>query len=202
MKLSEQAGPAVFMRGRAQLQYLRDWVLPYLERTRPGELRFWCVDGGAGTDTYTLAMLISDYFGADKPARRVRIAATESSGRALTEAGRGIYPNESLRLLPPEWVGRYFRPVSPYASTVAETIRANVGIAFLPLNPEEPPEREPFDVILCRHMPSDLGERDRLYRLFHAATAEGGYLFVDPGDEAGPPESLFRCELSAIYRKA
>ncbi|MBB6736007.1 CheR family methyltransferase [Cohnella zeiphila] len=202
MKLPKQTNPPIFMRGQAQFQYLRDWVLPYLERTRPNELRIWCADGGAGADPYTLAMLIADYFAEDKPSWRIRITATESSGLALGEAERGVYANENLVLLPPQWIGRYFRPVSAFESAVTDPVKADVRFAACPLHMEAVPGSLPFDIVLCRNMLSECMDRERLVRLLHAATAEGGYLVIGPTETLSPRSSgSFHCEMPSIYRK-
>jgi chemotaxis protein methyltransferase CheR len=147
-------------------------------------------------------MLIADYFGEDKSAWRIRITATESSERALSEAERGVYANENLVLLPPKWVGRYFRPVSAYASAVADSIRADIRFANCPLHMNALPGSLPFDIVLCRNLLSGCSDRERLVRLLHAATADEGYLLIGPNETlSSRSSSAFHCELPSIYRK-
>jgi chemotaxis protein methyltransferase CheR len=99
-----------FMREANHFDFLRDTVLPQLERSVTGrDLRVWCAASSSGEEPYTLAMILNDHFARKVPAWDKALLATDISQKVLDEAKEGIYPLESIKDVPEKWKRSYFK---------------------------------------------------------------------------------------------
>jgi len=86
-----------FMREESHFNFLQSRVLPYLTRiVKDKDLRIWSAGCSTGEEPSTLAMVIDDFFGLEKPFWDTRILATDISSKVLDVAAKGIYENEKL----------------------------------------------------------------------------------------------------------
>ena len=84
-------GETAFFRDRHPFDSLRDHILPELLREpRMRPLHIWCAASSWGQEPYTLAMILAENFPALLDGR-VRIVATDLSGRALDRSREGLY---------------------------------------------------------------------------------------------------------------
>ena len=69
------------MREPEHFNFFKNKVLPFLENSVQGakDLRIWSAGCSSGEEPYTLAMIISDYFGEEKLWWDTRILATDIS---------------------------------------------------------------------------------------------------------------------------
>ncbi|MCI3927111.1 protein-glutamate O-methyltransferase CheR [Paenibacillus sp. TRM 82003] len=191
-----------FMREIEHFTYLRDHVLPYLERAVSSrDLRIWSAGCSFGQEPYTLAMLLADYFGPNKLSWDTKVLATDVSPRAIAEAKRAVYKKDDVMQLPERWRKAYFQAHSADAFSVHPRIKNEV--LFRPLNLIHPfPFRRSLHVIFCRNVmiyfDSDL--RTDLVRRFYDALEPGGYLFIGHS-ESLPKETGFHYVMPAVYRK-
>jgi len=97
-----------FMREPEHFELLAKEALPWVENEfgREKDLRLWCAACSSGEEAYTLQMIVKDYFG-DK-GWNTEILATDISEKVLLQASNGIYSGESLRVMPNEWLKKYF----------------------------------------------------------------------------------------------
>jgi chemotaxis protein methyltransferase CheR len=99
-----------FMREPEHFKYIRDTILPYLEKIVQGkDLRIWSSACSTGEEPYTLAMIIADYFGDKKVVWDTKILATDISNKALETAKKGIYSAEEVEKLPEIWIKKYLK---------------------------------------------------------------------------------------------
>jgi chemotaxis protein methyltransferase CheR len=138
------------------------------------------------------------------PQRRVRIAASDISNKALGFAQRAVYPVERCRGLSPAWLSRYFaaegRP--PVSYQIAPALRAQATFRRLNLI-ESYSWPLPFPIIFCRNVMIyfDSQTQERVIAGLTQHLEPGGYLFV------GHAESLTRVSHGleyvkpAVYRK-
>lgn len=187
-----------FMREPDHFRFLREHVIPAMA---PREsLDVWSAACSTGEEVWTLAMVLNEAF----PGRRIRITASDISGKALIRAQSGIYPPDRCRGLPAAWLSRYFsaegRPAVNYR-VIAE-LRAQALFRRLNLLDSYAWER-PFPVIFCRNVMIyfDSATQQRVVEGLTRSLEPGGYLFV------GHAESLTRISHSlefvrpAVYRK-
>ncbi len=173
-----------FFRNPPQFRALRQHVLPQLIRrataTGTRRLRVWSAGCSTGEEPYSVAMLLRELLpltdGWD-----IKVLATDVSTKALTAARLGRYHSRALLAAPKDDVARWFirdgddYVVRPEVRDLVEFRHHNLVTEPVPFGRDEP-----VDLLLCRNVTIYFA-RDttrRLMRQFHAALAEGGYLFL------------------------
>ena len=106
-----------FLREPDHFQFLRDHVVPELGSRDTFEV--WSAACSTGEEVWTLAMVLNEAPGQ----RRIRIAASDISNKALSFAQRAVYPVERCHGVSAAWLSRYFaaegRPPVSYQITPA-----------------------------------------------------------------------------------
>ncbi len=151
------------------------------------EPRLWCAASSTGEEPLTLAMLLDEAGLLD----RVKLVASDISGRALAHAKAGLYRRRSLRALPSGAIGRWLKGnedgmrVAPHLIQAVDWVHVNL------IDEDRVAKLGQFDAILCRNVliyfrdQTIQGVIDRLWRRLNP----NGYLFV------GTSESLLRFDV-------
>jgi chemotaxis protein methyltransferase CheR len=174
-----------FFRHPAQLELLRDQVLPELDAQRRAAGRsalvVWNAGCSTGEETWTLALLAGD----EGSAVPLSILATDLSEPALVKARGGIYDRlhglDSFRAIPP-WAIGHFRERDSSAWRVPDGVRR--AVSFLRHNLLDPPPLAATDLIVCRNTliyfdePANRRVQDNLA----AALRPGGVLVLGAAD--------------------
>ena len=141
-----------FLRDHGQLASI-DWSLLLARAHARGDarVRVWSAACATGEEAYSLALLASEAFGAERPA--VTILATDISPDALARARVGSYRPRSVRHLGPAMRARHLRAEGEQL-VVGERLRELVTFARHNLirDPFPPLGEAPFDLILCRNV--------------------------------------------------
>lgn len=193
-----------FMREPDHFQYFRDNVLPYLASTvKNKDLRIWSAGCSTGEEAYTLAMILQDYFGADKSLWDTRILATDISSKVLETAKRGEYNNKNIEALPLYWKTKYFRKIDNDKSVVTDKIRNEVIFRAFNLMNQNFPFKRRFHVIFCRNVMIyfDSQTKKELVNRFYDFMEPGGYLFIGHSESLNREETRLKYIEPAIYRK-
>lgn len=193
-----------FLRESAHFDYFNQTVLPYLEKTKKNHvLSIWSAGCSSGQEPYTLSMYLKEYFDHKPGNWDTRILATDISQNALKAASEGIYDEESLKALPPEWKRKYFRKTpEPGVFQVSEDLRKNV--IYRTFNLMDPIRfKLKFDVIFCRNVMIyfDQDTKDALVRRFYDATVPGGYLFIGHSESLNKATTPYHYLMPSAYRK-
>lgn len=191
-----------FLREIEHFTFMTDQVLPYLEKTRKGDLRIWSAACSSGEEPYSMAMAIDEYFGNRKASWDTRILATDISMNVLEKARLGIYSAESLVSLPPHWKKKYFTDLKNGSFQVCQAIRDQVIFSHFNLM-DEFQFKKPFDLIFCRNVMIyfDGPTKDKLIEKFYHWTAPGGFLFIGHSETINKSISKYNYIKPAIYRK-
>lgn len=189
-----------FMREPGHFRFFQDVILPQQEKTnREHDLRIWSAGCSTGEEAYTAVMVMKEFFGAQN--WDYRILATDISTRVLEEAQRGVYPEESLKDVPPRWKKRYFgRDGQTYL--LSDEVKREV--IYKRLNLMDPfPFTKPFDLIFCRNVMIYFEQetKNRLVAKFYDALKPGGYLFIGHSETIQRDSSGFRYIEPSIYQK-
>lgn len=195
-----------FMREPEHYTYMRDVVLPWaVKNAANSELRIWSAGCSSGEECYTTAMLIDEYFGVEKARWDTRILATDISNSVMDKAKQGIYSEEGMKGLSPEWKSRYFKNLGGGKYEICQAIKNE--IIFKPFNlmddmPEKYKQR-PFDLIFCRNVMIyfDQPTKNALVNRFYDVIKPGGYLFIGHAESIPRNQSQFEYIKPAIYRR-
>lgn len=193
-----------FMREKDHFDYFQSTVLPYLEKTvESRDLRIWCAACSTGEESYTLAMIIDEYFGEKKIYWDTKLLATDISEKVLTTAKLGIYDKENTQVLPPNWRMNYFKPYNKDKLIVTDKIKNEVIYRKFNLMEKNFPFKKKFHVIFCRNVMIyfDNETKDALIRKFYDFMEDGGYLFIGHSESILRSETNFKYIRPAVYRK-
>jgi chemotaxis protein methyltransferase CheR len=195
-----------FFREIAHFDFLRDQAIPELaERSRaerwPG-LRVWSAASSSGEEAYSIAITLAEKL----PRWPWEIEATDISRRILAKAAAAIYPEETVRRLPPATVRAYFqRGFGPQEGNyrVKPALRDRVRFHHLNLLEGEPPFPGLFQVIFCRNVMIyfDRPTQEELVARLSRRLVPGGYLMVGHSESLTHLRHALKAVRPAIYRK-
>lgn len=194
-----------FLRDPFHFEYYQKEVLPYLRKKEAAtkDLRIWSAASSTGEEPYTLAMINLDYFGLDHENWDTKILATDVSAQVLTFAGRGIYSEEQIEVLPEQWRRRYFTVASPGYYEAKEALKQEV--IFRQFNLMNPlPFRKKFHVVFLRNvMIYFQGEtKKKLIQRIYDFLEPGGYLFIGTTESVDRDDVGLEFVMPSVYRKA
>jgi chemotaxis protein methyltransferase CheR len=178
-------GETYFFRDVAQLDFIREEVLPELRRLRGAGhvLKAWSAGCASGEEAYSLAILFEE----ERLARNSSILATDISRTALTKARAGVYGAWSFRGDTRAVADRYFqRKGSRFA--IASRFRERIEVDFLNLAIDVYPSiatgTAAMDLILCRNVLIyfDAETIERVAKSLFESLGEGGWLITGPSD--------------------
>ncbi len=193
-----------FMRETNHFQFFQAYILPELtDRLKDKDIRIWSAGCSSGQEPYTLAMILSDYYGKEKMMWNTQILATDISSRSLLQAASGEYPTEQIGTLPARWRESYFKVKTPTTSVICDKLKAEV--IYRKFNLMEPvfPFKKRFHVIFCRNVMIyfDNPTKEELVDKFWDQLEYGGYLFIGHAESLNRDKTKFRYVMPAVYRK-
>lgn len=195
-----------FFRETAHFDFLRDHAVPdLLERLR-GErsplLRVWSAGCSSGEEPYSIALTLAECL----PPWQWQVEASDISHRVLAHAAAGIYPEETMKRVPPETIRAHFqRGFGGQAGyfRVKPAIRDRVAFHHGSLLEPRPPFAGPCQVIFCRNVmiyfdgPTQAELVTRLTRRL----APGGYLMVGHSECLSHLPHSLQAVRPAVYQK-
>ncbi|MCL2747622.1 MAG: protein-glutamate O-methyltransferase CheR [Oscillospiraceae bacterium] len=192
-----------FYREEQHYRFLSETVLPALTGSiRDKDLRTWCAGCSSGDEPYTVAMVMDSYFGRNKAFWDAKILATDISPTALNLAREAIYREESLKIIPSDWLSKYFvREGSQYR--VSHAIREEVVLRHFNLMQKTLPFKKKFHIIFCRNVMIYFDKQTRLdlVHRFYDALENGGYFFIGMSETLAKGETPFAFVKPSIYKK-
>lgn len=193
-----------FMRESRHFYYFKDKVLPYLAATvKEKDLRIWCAACSSGEESYTLAMILDEFFGKEKMWWDTKVLATDISEKVLNIAKSGIYNNERIAPLPAHWKTNYFIKYDNENSVLTDKIRNEVIYRKFNLMDTVFPFKKKFHTIFCRNVMIyfDNKTKAELINKFYDSMEYGGYFFIGHSESLNRESTRFRYIMPAVYRK-
>ena len=191
-----------FMREADHFRFYQKSVLPWVDRTaKDGDIRTWCAACSSGEESYTLAMILEDYFSLKRGVEKTMLA-TDLSDEILATARAGIYPRTSVASLPHSWQSTYFAPYDRKNLIVTDLLKRQV--LYRHFNLMDPfPFRRPFHVIFCRNVMIyfDAPTRHELVQKFYDFLVPGGFLFLGHSEIIDRGSAPFTYVMPSVYRK-
>lgn len=154
-------------------------VLPVIvsKKRKGSSIRIWSAACATGEEPYTIGILLAEYLGDEICDFEIKIYATDVDDSALTEARKGWYPPEKLKMLSAERLEKYFtREDDGYR--ISRSIRQLVSFGRLDLTADPPLSQ--LDLLVCRNVLMYFNStlQARLMHRFSFAVAPEGYLFL------------------------
>lgn len=185
-----------FWRNPNRWEVLEKKFIPEMARASR-RLKCWSAACSTGEEPYTLAMIMAELGVLDSS----QLYATDIDEGALEKAKRAVYPDRSLRDVPPGYVKKYFQQ-KDLTFSVIETLKKHVR--FSKQNLLHDPFDSLFDLIICRNVMIYFTEEAKhvLYHKFARALKPGGLLFVGSTEQIfSPGQYELETADTFIYRK-
>lgn len=193
-----------FMREADHFYFFKDKVLPYLANVvKDKDLRIWCAACSSGEESYTLAMILDEFFGREKMFWDTKVLATDISEKVLDIAKKGIYGDERIAPLPAYWKSNYFKKYDTENSVLIDKIRNEIIYRKFNLMDSIFPFKKKFHTIFCRNVMIyfDNETKTRLVDKFFDYMEYGGYLFIGHSESLNRDSTRFKYVMPAVYRK-
>ncbi len=183
-------GETCFFRNQAQLNALRQIILPKIIRAKAASpirrLRIWSAGCSTGEEPYTLSMVLQEESERLKE-WHTEIMATDLNERSLMHAGRALYSAHSTRHVTPYYQEKYFRPVE---NELEVQLRVRNDVKFSRLNLSDDDHMSlmtDMDLMFCCNVLIyfDFASKQRVLDHFYRNLLPHGYLFL------GQTESLY-----------
>jgi two-component system CheB/CheR fusion protein len=160
------------------------------ERDPEASIRCWVTACSTGEEAYTLAILLTE--AAEAAAKRldIKIFATDTAERTVSEARAGVYPGGIETDVSAQRLERFFdRDDSVYR--VKQELRELV--VFAPQNLLHDPPFSRLDICTCRNLMIYLEPaiQRRVLALLHFGLRENGALFLGTSETVSGTETLF-----------
>jgi chemotaxis protein methyltransferase CheR len=191
-----------FRREPAHFELLRTLIVESFPAN--SGIRIWSAGCATGEEPYSILFELLERLGVEA-APRIRILASDISGRALEDARRGVYRLEKLEEMPANWrrfleKGRgrwdgHFRILAPWRKLI-DFRRMNLMESF--------EQFQRFHVIFCRNVMIyfDRPTQEDLVRRFTNRLEPGGWLLIGHSEGLSGPRSGLKYVQPATYRRA
>lgn len=192
-----------FMREVDHFEFLKSTILPQIEKNSTDkDVRIWCAGCSSGEESYTLEMILTEYF-KDKGNWNTELLATDISTTVLKKAIKGVYSKEQIKPLSENWKNNYFKSINANFSQVVDDIKEKITYRKFNLMNDEFPFKKKFQVIFCRNVMIyfDDETRTNLVKKFYEASEKGAYLFIGHSETLNNIKTNYEYIMPAIYRK-
>ena len=193
-----------FLREEDHFQFLVRQAIP--EVLPPGERRFrvWSAACSSGEEPYSIAFYLSEHF---PPGQgwQWQITASDISTQMLEAARQGVYSEERVRSIPPEWLRRYFQKgVGKWAGHYRVKRPLARHVEFRSINLIEPYEHKHcYETIFCRNVMIyfDRPTQEQLVNQLCRFLVPQGYLLIGHSESLNGLRVPLRCLRPSIYQK-
>ncbi|WP_250278267.1 CheR family methyltransferase [[Clostridium] colinum] len=192
-----------FMREIDHFDFLKQKVLPYIESNEKNkDVRIWCAGCSSGEESYTLEMILTDYF-KNKGNWDTELLATDISSQVLKKAIKGVYTKDQIKPLSEEWKKNYFYDINDKQVSVVDSIKSKITYRKFNLMEPKFPFKKKFQVIFCRNVMIyfDDETRTKLIKKFYDASEKGAYLFIGHSETLNNIKTDYEYIMPAVYRK-
>ena len=194
-----------FMRESEHFDFMKKEILPWLKEkeSKSRDLHIWCAASSSGEESYTIAMVLMDFFGLEHHRWDTQVLATDVSTEILKQAIKGVYTKEQISPLPEHWKRRFFRNiVGTDQYKVTEELKKEV--LFRKFNLMDPfPFRRKMHVIFLRNVMIYFDDvtKQRLLQKIYDSLEPGGYLFLGKTETLNRDNVPFHLVTPSVFRK-
>lgn len=198
-----------FFREHQHFVFLIETVLPALmdkaKKNGSKRIRIWSAGCSSGEEPYTLAMVLRDRLD-PSVAWDAKILATDISTRVLHFAYEGLYEEQKVKVIPPQYrTASFTKEKSPRGTLfrIKPEVKQMVTFRRLNLMNASFPFSGTFDVIFCRNVMIyfDLQTQETLVNKYYRYLSPGGYLFIGHSESLNNLKTPFQFVKPTIYRR-
>ena len=192
-----------FLRESQHFDFIRDKILPELEKSGPGDCYYiWCAGCATGEECYTLAMVLEDFKSGGGHLPPYQIVATDISEKVLEKARKGCYPVKEMKGFPVSWQKKYCTVLEDGTFRLDSSLREKIQFRNQNLLEASRPVRK-YDLVLCRNVMIyfDAAVRLKSVRSLEDSLRKGGYLLVGHSELLSRGNTTLECVGSAVYKK-
>jgi chemotaxis protein methyltransferase CheR len=193
-----------FFRNKPQFDLFTNIVIPELKqkKAREKKIRCWSAGCSKGQEAYSIAMSVLNTLKSPET-WDIKILASDISLRMLDSAEKGVYSENEIETVRPEYQKEFFEKVNGHYQ-VKPIVKKLVVFDFHNLKHENGVTG--LDVIFCRNVMIyfDRDEQKRLVDKFHKSLADGGYLFLGHTESLQGLSDKFKflyLNKGAVYKK-
>jgi chemotaxis protein methyltransferase CheR len=193
-----------FFRNKPQFDLFTSIVIPEIKQKRAlqKKIRCWSAGCSKGQEAYSIAMSVLDVL--ESPETwDIMILASDISLRVLDSAQKGVYSENEVETVHPEYQKEFFDRVNSHYQ-IKPNVKKLVVFDFHNLKHENGVTG--LDVIFCRNVMIyfDRDEQKRLVDKFHKSLSDGGYLFLGHSESLQGLSDKFKFmyhNKGAVYKK-
>jgi chemotaxis protein methyltransferase CheR len=192
-----------FLREEDHFKFLVQEALPSVLPRHRKSFEIWSAASSSGQEPYSIAFYLSEYY---SPAQGWdwRITASDISTKVLEQARLGIYPAEHARIVPPDWLRKYFQQgVGKWAGHYRVKSELARRVTFQRINLLELyAHPRPFEVIFCRNVMIyfDRPTQEQLVRRLCESLVPAGYLIIGHSESLNGLKVPLRCLRPSVYQ--
>ncbi len=194
-----------FFREPRQWEFLAQRVLPQwrVSHEGPRRIRAWSAACATGEETYSLAMMLVDFF---PPAAGwdIEVRGTDLSTRVLERARAAVWPLEEAVEIPDKYLRAFMlRGTGAHGGTMKAAPAIRSVVQFDRLNLHEPtyPALGFFDLIFCRNvlMYFSADTKTQVVARLLKQLLPTGYLFVGHAETLNGVSERVRTVIPTVY---
>lgn len=192
-----------FLRESLHFDFIRDKILPEVEKNGPGDSYYiWCAGCATGEESYTLAMVLEDYKDMGGHLPPYQIVATDVSAAVLEQAKTGVYPMKEMKAFPVSWQKKYCTVLDDGTFQMAKWLREKIQFRKQNLLESFRQVRK-YDLVLCRNVMIyfDSEVRQAVVKNLEDSLKKGGYLLVGHSELLSRGNTALMCVGPAVYKK-
>lgn len=198
-----------FYREQHHFEFLEEVLLPQIHEygveSGKRKLRVWSAGCSSGEEPYTIAITLKEFF-KDKPSWDVKILATDLDTEILEKAKKGVYGQQVVAPIPPEYLRTYFKKgvgANDGLFLVKDILKELIVFRKFNLVTEEISPKQPFDIIFCRNVIIyfDAETKIRVINSLSNALGNNGYLFLGHSESLMGNEGRVKLIGNSMYHR-
>jgi chemotaxis protein methyltransferase CheR len=193
-----------FLREKDHFAFLINHALPEVLPASEKRFHIWSAACSSGEEPFTLAFYLSEHYPAIS-GWEWKITASDISTKVLNAAKSGLYAEDRISSLPPEWRRKYFQKgIGKWAGHVRVKRTVAEHIEFRQINligSYDHPHS--FPVIFCRNVMIyfDRPTQERLVNQMCRHLSPKGFLLIGHSESLNGLQLPLRCIRPSIYQK-
>lgn len=192
-----------FLREEDHFKFLVNQAIPSMLAKDQKQFRVWSAACSTGEEPYTLGFYLNEHFPL-QAGWNWNLTASDLSTKVLAKAREGIYAQDRVNTIPPEWLRRYFQMgQGDWAGhyRVKPVIRERVNFRQINLI-ESYEHKEQFEVIFCRNVMIyfDRPTQEGLVRQLCKFLRPKGYILIGHSESLTGLNLPLKCLKPSIYQ--